>query len=322
MSPRLRRWMVLSLAWLPLAVGAQSPVGDGDSVVEPDIKAGNVAYIAGFDSLFRLDLSTGAGTAVGTGFGFAGGAQVADMDSIAFAPDGTLYGVADSPRAALYRLSTASGRATLVAQFRENGQLIDNNTRLDAAIGFTCNGKLLMATRGLDRLFEVDTATAAVRGLGPLGVAIGGVATRGEDVLALGIAGSEGVFRLSESGAQASRMPSALASRSYPGGAIAFAGDGRLFAAIDNGQRSPPVLLELSPDGGSILRETTITGARFGTGGDSQPVRTLAIAPPVCPAVIGGTAAVAVPALDARGLAVLVLLLAVAGVLLRRRVAG
>jgi hypothetical protein len=322
MNPRLRRWMVLSLAWLPLAAGAQAPVDIGDNgAVEPDIKAGNLAYVAGFDTLFRLDLSTGAGSAVGTGFGFAGGAQVADMDSLAFAPDGTLYGVADSPRAALYRLSTASGRATLVAQFRDGGQLIDNNQRLDAAIAFTCSGKLLMASRSQDRLWEVDPATAGVRSLGSPGTGIGGMAARADEVLALGVAGSEGLYRLSESDASATRLPSALSSRAFATGAIAFGFDGRLWAVLDNYPQAAPVLAELSPDSGAVLRETTITGPQFGTSANSQPVRALAIAPPAC-APAGGVGVAAVPALDLRALALLVLLLGATGFALQRRLAA
>jgi hypothetical protein len=322
MTPRLRRWMVLSLAWLPLAVGAQTSVGDS-SAVEPDIKAGNLAYVAGFDTLFRLDLSTGSGSAVGTGFGFAGGAQVADMDSLAFAPDGTLYGVADSPRAALYRLSTASGRAILVAQFRDGGQLIDNNQRLDAAIAFTCSGKLLMASRAQNRLWEVDPATASVRSIGSLAAAIGGMADRAGEVLALGVAGSEGLYRLSEADAGTARLPSALSARAFAAGAIAFDGDGRLWAVLDNYPQAAPVLAELSPVSGAVLRETTITGPQFGTGANSQPVRALAIAPPACsPAGGFGPGATAVPTLDLRALALLGLLFAATGFALRRRFAA
>lgn len=323
MSPRLRRLLVLSFAWLPLVAGAQSAVGDGTSATAVDTwdKTGGSAYIGGFNSLFRLDLTTGVGTAVGTGYGFIGGAEVADMDGIAFAPDGTLYGVADSPRAALYRLSTASGRATLVGQFREGGQLLDTNTVVDGTIGFSCSGKLLLASRGLDRLFEVDTATAAVRSLGPLSVEIGAIAARGDDLLALGLPGTPGLFRLSEATAGTTALSGPLAARGYPAGAMAFADDGRLFVAIDNERRAPPVLLELASDGSSVVRETTITGAQFGTGPNSQPARTLAIAPPVC-ALLGPAAAVPVPSLDPRGLGLLALLLLGVAFLLRRRFAA
>lgn len=324
MSLRLHRRIAHLLAWLPLAVAAQGPVGATDGTAtdgtEIDPKVGSVGYLAGFDALFRLDLTSGAGTLIGNGFGFASGAQVADMDSLAFAPDGTLYGVADSPRAALYRLSTVSGRATLVAQLRENGQLIDAAGLVDGAIGFTCSGKLLLASRGLGRLFEVDPATATVRSLGPLDVAVGAIAAHAGELFALGVGGNTGVYRLAETGAAISAIPNTLASRSYPAGALAFGPDGRLFAAFDNNRQAPPVLLELSPDGATVLRETTITGPQFGTGANSQPVRALAIAPPVC-APAGSAVAVAVPSLDLRGLAALALLLAVVGWAVRRRAA-
>lgn len=320
MNARLRRWMVLSLAWLPLAVGAQAPVGGDGSAVEQDIKAGNLAYVAGFDTLFRLDLSTGVGTAVGTGFGFAGGAQIADMDSIAFAPDGTLYGVADSPRAALYRLSTASGRATLVAQFREDGQLLDNTQRVDGAIAFTCSGKLLLASRGQNRLWEVDPATATARSVGTVAPVVGGLAARAGDLFALGVAGSEGLYRMDEANGATTRIPSTLAMRSFMGGAIAFAADGRLFAVLTPTAVAAPALVEVATDTGAVLRESLITGPQFGTGSTTQPARALAIAPPVCtPAGGVGPGAAAVPTLDLRALALLALLLGATGLVLRRR---
>ncbi|MCE3001193.1 MAG: hypothetical protein LW860_00640 [Xanthomonadaceae bacterium] len=319
MSLRLRRWMVLSLAWLPLAAGAQSAVGDAATDPVPEIKAGNLAFVAGFDTLYRLDLSNGATSAVGSGFGFAGGAQIADVDGLAFSADGTLYAVADSPRPSLFRVSTASGRATLIGQFREAGSLIDNGTNLNAAIGFTCSGKLLMASRERNRLWEVDLSNAEVRPIGSLSTAIGGIAAVASNVYALGVGSSAGLYRLNEPNASANRIPNVLGDRPIPaGGALAAASDGTLFAVVDPQPAARQYLLAFSPDGG-VTRELTITGSPFNSN-NAAGIRALAIGPPVCaPLVVGAPGAASIPALDSRMLALLALLMgAIALVALRR----
>jgi hypothetical protein len=323
MKPGLRRSFALMLACLPLALAAQTPVdpANGEGTVEPDIKVGNLAYISGFESLFRLDLSNGATTAIGSGYGFTGGAAIADMEGLAFAPDGSLYGVADSPRPALYRLSTTSGRATLIAQFRENAQLIDNNGPLNAAIAFSCTGKLLMASRVQDRLWEVDPATASVRLIGPLSQDLGGIAALGTTIFALGVAGSEGLFDVTEASASLARLPSGLANRAIPVGSIAFQPDGRLFAVLDLYPVARPSIAELSPVTGDVLSELPLTGPQF-TASSQTPVRAIAIAPPACAPLVGPGVATAIPALDPRGLLLLALLIGLSLVALRSRIAS
>lgn len=319
MNPHLRALLVLVVAWLPVAARAQSPVGDPASDANVEIKAENLAFIAGFNTLYRLDLSTGAASVVGSGFGTAAGVAVADVDSMAFAPDGSLYAVADSPQA-LLRISTASGRATLVGQFRESGQLLDPSANLNAALTFTCSGKLLMSSRTQRRLYEVDVATASVRSVGALPVTMGGLAARGAELLGLGVEGNQGLYRIDESTASATQIPNALAGRNYLGGAIAFASDGRLFAVFDNYPQAGPVLAELTPTTGAVRRELSITGPQLGNGAADRPVRALAIAAPVCaPINVGGSATVAVPALGASGLALMGLVLALFAVLVLRR---
>lgn len=322
MRLRLRRWMVLSLAWLPLAAMAQSPVGEATTDPAPDIKTGNLAYMATFNALYRLDLASGAASMVGTGYGFAGGVQIGDMDGLAFAPDGTLFGVADSPRPALFRISTASGRATLVEQFREGGALIDNGDNLNAALGFTCSGKLLMASRARNRLWEVNVANAEVRSIGALSAQVGGIAALADANYALGIGGQAGLLRISETDAGASRLPSALGDRAIPaGGALAARSDGTLFTVIDPQPAARQYLLEFTPDGG-VSREVTINGTGFG-GTNAAAIRGLAIGPPVClPATLGPGPA-SIPTLGPPSLALLAALMALLGAFaLRRRAAA
>jgi hypothetical protein len=326
MKPGLCRNVLLLIALLPMVAGAQSGV-DGtaaDSVAAAaadEIKAGEVAYMAGFNTLYRVDLSTAAATVVGTaGFGSVAGVAIADVDSLAFAPDGTLYAVADSPQA-LFRVSTSTGRATLVGQFRENNQPFDTSSNLNGVLAFTCDGRLLLSSRVSHKVWEVNPANAAASLIGTMSPTVGGLAVLGNQIFALGVGGSEGFYAVNAADATTARLPSGLDGRTIPGGSLAFAADGRLFAVFD---LYPPVersvLAELSPVSGAVLRESTLTGPQLGPGADRRQVRALAIAPPVCAPTGVGPVATSIPATDPRSLLLLATAfgLLAAGVLRRR----
>ena len=286
MSPGTRRMCGLLLALLPCAAIAQAPVGGGDPT--GDLIAGTVGYMAGFDRLYRIDLTTAQGVVVGTGqglFGTYNGVQIADVDGLAFASDGTLYGVADSPHV-LFRASLSSGRATVVGPLREGGVLFNPLVLVDSSLSFTCDGKLLMISRRLRKVWEVDPATAVAQQIGTSATSLAGLAVRGEQNIALGVAGAEGVYTFDPITGAMEKFPNSLAGRNIAGGSIAFAADGRLFGAFDlmdlPAGIERQILVELSPTTGAILRETTITGPQLEGGSDRRPVRALAIAPPTC----------------------------------------
>jgi hypothetical protein len=320
MKPGLRPLIGLLFALLPLAAGAQSAVGDAGSSDGTDgsTKSGDFGYLAGFNALYRVDLATGAATVVGAGLGLVAGASVSDLDSLAFAPDGTLYGVADSPQA-LYRISTSTGRASLVAPFRENGSPLASGL-LDGAITFSCSGKLLLSSRSQRKLWEVDPATASATSIGPLSIAVGGMGVVGTDVYALGVGPSVGLYRVSASNGTSQRLASGFSSQTIPGGTLAFAGDGRLYAVFD---LYPPVersvLSEISPVTGEIMGEFTLTGPQLGPGLDRRNVRALAIAPPVCAIQGPGPTSVAVPASGPSALVLLAVAFALLGAIVVAR---
>jgi hypothetical protein len=149
--------------------------------------------IDGSDLIYAVDLGTGATALVGdTGLEPA-------TTSLAFAPDGTLYGVNDSD---LVTIDTATGAATVVGSltccanargltFAADGTLyllmgnpgtfhsVDTTTGAATAIGgmgpnfigglgATCDG--VFALDSVDDTFEsVDVATGATTAIGPLG---------------------------------------------------------------------------------------------------------------------------------------------------------
>lgn len=313
MNPGHRPLIGLLFALLPLAAGAQSAVGESGPVEgSGTAKSGDFGFIAGFNALYRVDLANGAATVVGTGLGLVAGAQVSDLDSLAFAPDGTLYGVADSPQA-LYRISTSTGRASLVAPFRENGNPLASGL-LDGAITFTCSGKLLLTSRSQRKMWEVDPATASATSIGPVAITVGGIGVMGADVYALGVGSNVGLYKLSASDGASQRLASGFSGQTIPGGSLAFAGDGRLYAVFD---LYPPVersvLAEISPVTGEILGEFTLTGPQLGPGLDRRNVRALAIAPPVCAIQGPGPTSVPVPASGPSALALLALAFALLG---------
>jgi hypothetical protein len=316
MKRGLRPLFGLLLALLPLAAGAQSSVGEGGGAanVGTDGKAGDFGFVAGFNALYRVDLTNGAATVVGTGLGLVSGAPVSDLDSLAFAPDGTLYGVADSPQA-LYRVSTSTGRASLVAPFRENGNALANGL-LDGAITFTCSGKLLLSSRSQRKLWEVDPATANATSIGSLAITVGGMGVLGEDLYALGVGSSVGLYKISPSTGASQRVAAAFSNQTIPGGSLAFAGDGRMYAVFD---LYPPVersvLAEISPVTGEVMGEFTLTGPQLGPGLDRRNVRALAIAPPLCAIQGPGQTGVQVPAGGLSSLVLLAIGLALLGAL-------
>ena len=115
------------------------------------------------DSLYRIDLATGNDTRIGTVNSF--GETRIDVEGLAFAPDGTLYGIDDSALT-LFPLNTDNGTV----------QTVDEVTLKDLPFGgsndfgmtFACDGTLYVTsvTRGALYRVSLDGQTTEI---GPLG---------------------------------------------------------------------------------------------------------------------------------------------------------
>lgn len=299
----LRRLLAVLLACLPLAALAE-PFG----------------YATGIRDLYRIDLATGQATLVGnTGF--------VDVEGLAFAPDGTLYGAVDfglpstAPTDFLLRINTSTGVATPVGQL-SGLQGLGPAGNLDYGLAFTCDGRLWLASDTTRQLWEVNPANAQTRLVGVLPAPVSGLAARGDQLYGLSVEASPRLFRIDTSNAQATAVGNlALADTMYDAG-LDFDATGRLWATVDYftpPSGVPPLrndIAELDPASGQIIALRAITGA--GSGLDTVQMEGLALAPTGgCGAVVG-----AVPeAIPGPGLPALLLLGGLAAGLGARRLA-
>lgn len=215
MRPLLAPLTAALIAMLPLAAAAE-PIG----------------YVAGFDTLYRIDLATGRATAVG-GIGFN------DVEGLAFAPDGTLYGVADATAGAgsgvtdlLIRINPATGAGTLVAPLAGLAGLgISGN--LDYGLAFTCDQRLWLSSDSTNQLWEVTPGTGATRFVANTGASLSGLAGRERELYGLSVGAQPTLYRITPADAQV-----AIVGPANVGGVVADAGldfdaAGALWAALD-----------------------------------------------------------------------------------------
>lgn len=269
MRPLLGRLLAGLLLCLPAAAMAE-PAG----------------YAVGFDRLYRLDAGTGQASAVGP-LGFI------DVEGLAFAPDGTLYGVADAGRVPpgndqtdfLLRINTQTGAATAVGQLSGLAGLGTGAFgELDYGLAFTCDGRLWLSSDTTNQLWEVNPSNAVTRYVGNTGAAISGLAARGNTLYGVSIDGNEGLYRIDTNTGAASLIGLlGLPDRMFDAG-LDFAANGDLWVTIDYltpPQGIPPLrndVARLDPMTGRILEMRTVTGA--GSGIDTVQMEGFALAPP------------------------------------------
>lgn len=215
MRPLLGRLLLGLLPLLPLSALAD-PVG----------------YAVGFNILYRVDLANGQATAVGP-IGFA------DVEGLALAADGTLYGVADAGTGEanasitdlLIRINTATGAGTLVGPLGLQGQGPSGN--LDYGLAFTADGRLWLSSDVTQQLWEVAPATGAARLVGTTGRSISGLAARANELFGVSVDAAPSLYRIDPVTAAA-----VLVGPLNVGGVVADAGldfdaAGQLWAVLD-----------------------------------------------------------------------------------------
>ena len=269
MRPLPGRLLAGLLACLPAAAMAE-PVG----------------YAVGFDQLYRIDLGTGQATVVGP-LGFI------DVEGLAFAPNGVLYGVADAGRVPpnndqtdfLLQINTNTGAATAVGQLAGlAGTGTGTFGELDYGLAFTCDGNLWLASDTTSQLWQVDPANGGTRLVGNMGAAISGLAGRGNSLYGVSIDGNESLYRIDTGSGLATAIgPLGLPDRMFDAG-LDFAANGDLWVTIDYltpPSGIPPLrndVARLNPMNGQILELRIINGA--GTDIDTVQMEGLALAPP------------------------------------------
>ncbi len=252
----------------------------------------------GFDALHRVVLETGQATRIATSTIEAGtgndgaspqflGLPFLDVEGLALAPDGSLYGADDFSKT-LIRINTSSGLASVAAATRGNLRLSD--TPHDFGLSFGCDGVLYMSSDQRKTLYTVSLSSGEASRIGNdgnLGFAITALAVLDGQMYGLGAEGDEGLYRVDIETGTASLIAHFPEPYRYMDAGMSVDTQGRLWAILDRtetlGGNATSLIVRIDPHSGQINTiAETIPG-----------IESLAIAPPVCRSL--GTPAVPVP---------------------------
>lgn len=269
-----------------------------------------------FDALHVLDLASRQATKVGEVRASNNAPVYADVEGLAFSPDGTLYGIDDASKT-LLRINTQTGLALPVGGSDGNTGL-PRNVNLDFGLTFDCNGQLYASSDSRRTLYRLDreTGLATVVGAeGALGAQITGLAARADGVYGIGSSGDENLYRIDTTHGTASLIGPLGAGLRFTDGGLDFDAQGNLWGIADMTGAT------IDPVPSVLFRIDVQTGAATVIGNMLSGVESLAIAPPPCGLPAGPAPIPTIPALDRMGLAVLgflVLLLGAAGIARRQ----
>lgn len=198
------------------------------------------AYVSAWNRLYRLDLATAQATPIGSGIGFN------DVEGLAIAPDGTLYGVADGTVGSgsqatdfLVRIDTSTGVGTLVGAL--NGLSgAGPNGQLDYGLAFTCDGKLWASSDTTGTLWEINPSNASVREAGNTGAPLSGLGGRDQQLYGIGVQNGFGdraqqaLYRIEPGTATATRIGSLGVNDTLSSSGADFDANGVLWATLDS----------------------------------------------------------------------------------------
>lgn len=249
------------------------------------------------DQLVRIDLATGEFTIIGQP-----GPNYKDIEGLALAPDGQLFG-ADDATETLLLINPGSGIATPVDNRPQNLDLGDGTTPYDFGMTFACDGSLYLVSDQNMTLYQVDTETGKANPIGNLGKHITALATYGDQFYAIGSEGDNNLYRINPVTAELTLVGPLGLTDTFTDAGLAFDADGTLWGVADyreldplNGAPSLLFTVDLDTGEATVVTETLIG------------VESLAIAvAPGCS--VTGTGARPVPALS--GLSLLLLLVLV-----------
>ncbi|MDZ4731554.1 MAG: IPTL-CTERM sorting domain-containing protein [Xanthomonadales bacterium] len=224
------------------------------------------------DSLYRIDLSSGQQTRLG--FVRSLGQTRLDVEGLAFALDGTLYGV-DDESLKLFPLNTDNGQVINSAEVSITG--LPGAGGNDFGMTFACDGNLYVTSASDDSLYRVALTGQATRigNAGSLGTNINSLAAWGNPVELYGL-GDGGL----NGGGPASLYSLNLADGTktlkgqlgggvalYDQAGLAFDSSGQLWAITDRSQLLTPLpsqILQVNKsDGTATLVSSTIGETGF-----------------------------------------------------------
>ncbi|MBT8039908.1 MAG: hypothetical protein HKO85_06430 [Xanthomonadales bacterium] len=253
--PKIVKMLMLSLLSAVTAVASAAPVGYSINSDGPDDLT--------FDSLYRIDLATGAETRIGRVN--SQGVIRSDVEGLAFAPDGTLYGV-DDEAMTLFPINPDNGFILAEEEVVISG--LPFGGRNDFGMTFTCDGSLYVTsvTRGSLYRLGLDGKATLIGTEGSLGANISAIAAYGENPVQLYGLGngldselgvdSRSLFQIDiETGTAAPIGPLGAAAGDYSEGGLAFDDQGQLWAITD--RRDPRIGTPLTSQ---VMKLDTSTG--------------------------------------------------------------
>lgn len=273
------------------------------------------------DALYKVDLANGHITEIGK-FGSTGGVAITDVEGLAFAPDGTLYGVSDGVET-LIKISTSSGRATVVGSLGLAGQGTGQFNALDFGLAATCDGRLWASSDTTGKLWEVNVSNGSTRLVGNLGAAITGLAAKGSKLYGISIGDGAALYEINPADASATRIGALDTPRKFYDGGLDFDANGTLWASLDYNPppATEPQVLRASDLARIDLATGKATVVATMDGPNFMEMEGLALSVPApCATAGGGSSAATVPALSPAALIVLLSLIGmIGGAVVRRR---
>lgn len=212
------------------------------------------------DSLYRIDLATGIGTRIGTvKLPFVDQVKL-DVEGLAFAPDGTLYGV-DDDSMTLFPLNTDTGQVQSADEV--DISVLQPGGNNDFGMTFACDDNLYLSSIAKGSLYRLDMNGVPTL-IGPLGETISALAAFGNPVKLYGLGNgvdgdgevdSPNLYEINPNTGAASQIGSGLGTVAgkYTEGGLAFDDIGQLWAILDSHE-------PLFPSPSQILKIDTTSG--------------------------------------------------------------
>lgn len=235
------------------------------------------------DSLYVIDLATGAHTRLGRVQ--SQGQIKIDVEGLAFAPDGTLYGV-DDDSMTLFPINTTDG--VVLGQQEVNISGMPSGGGNDFGLTFACDGNLYATSVATKALYRIgpDGVAIQIGATGSLGANISALAAYGNPVqlygLGNGLTGegtvdSRRLYAIDAQTGQATALPQELGAAvdPYNQAGLAFDSAGTLWAITDRraalGGDFPSQIIRIDTSTG-IATHSAVTA--------EQGFESLAITPP------------------------------------------
>ena len=220
------------------------------------------------DSLYRIDLATGQESRVASVI--SQGEKRIDVEGLAFAPDGTLYGIDDASRT-LFPLNPDNAVVDTAHEVPVSGLQSGSN---DFGMTFACDGSLYITSIAKGALYrmDLDGTTDIIGSEGSLGVKINALAAYGDPVRLYGLGNgmdenqqvtTPNLYEINTSDGTAVLIGALENAGNYSEGGLSFDDQGQLWAITDRRALGlPSQVMKINRDTGvaTEIRETVESG--------------------------------------------------------------